>query len=181
MPGARGRAVSSAYDELIVSIATVTGVNPRLAAAVCDVESSRNPWAYNPEPRYRYLWDVVTRAPFRALTDSEQTSEIPPLDFPSPLGAPRDAEWWGQQASWGLMQVMGAVARERGFLGTFLPELCNPETGLLYGCLHLAAQCRRYPAFADALAAYNAGRPGTTAGVAYAEKVLSRMGSSSTA
>ena len=36
--------------------------------------------------------------------------------------------------SWGLMQVMGQVARETGFDALFLSALCEPVQGLAVGC-----------------------------------------------
>ena len=42
--------------------------------------------------------------------------------------------------SWGLMQVMGQVAREHGFSSNSLAELCDPVTGLDVGCRVLAAK-----------------------------------------
>ena len=36
--------------------------------------------------------------------------------------------------SWGLMHVMGQVAREAGFDTLFLSALCDPEQGLAVGC-----------------------------------------------
>lgn len=143
----------------IIPVANRHAIPVHLLAAVCAKESSFDPWAWNPEPRYRYLWDCIARAPFRKLTPEENASEIPPADFPR-LGGDRDQEWWGQQSSWGLMQVMGAVAREHGFLGTFFPELCVPHVGLEFGCRLLEKLLSRYDE-ADALSAYNAGRPTT--------------------
>src|SRR5688572_17064220 len=90
------------------------GLPATLVFGVCAVESSDNPYAWNPEPKYRYLWDVRRNKPFRALASYEVDSKVPPSDFFGKSGD-RDQEWWAQQASWGLMQVMGAVARERGF------------------------------------------------------------------
>ena len=46
-------------------------------------------------------------------------------------------EFWGRKTSWGLCQVMGQVARERGF-GGWWPALCEPDLGLHYGAIHLA-------------------------------------------
>src|SRR5258708_9578726 len=61
--------------------------------------------------------------------------------------------------SWGLMQVMGQVAREFGFAEESLPELCDPATGVDVGCLVLAKRLARargdVPA---ALLAWNGGR-----------------------
>ena len=47
-----------------------------------------------------------------------------------------------QRISYGLCQVMLAVAREYGF-GGWPCELCRPETGLKYGAMHLAAKMRQ--------------------------------------
>lgn len=153
-----------------------------LVRAVVMVESAGNQWAWNPEPHYRYLVDATTGQPFRALTPAERASETPPDDFPSCPGLPddRDAEWWGQQASWGLMQVMGAVAREYGYKD-WHPRLCDIHAGLQYGCAHLSALRDRHYArhgWAGVLAAYNTGQPhhSVGAGQAYVLKVAGRGG-----
>lgn len=145
---------------LVSTAATRHGLFPAMVWGVVQVESSGNPWAWNPEPHYRYLWDLRRWSPFRSLTAQERQSEAPPRDFTAPRGVAADAEWWGQQASWGLMQVMGAVAREIGYAEPFLTGLCHPETGLEYGCRFLARQMRAYDGQAHlAVAAYNAGSP----------------------
>lgn len=140
-----------------------TRIPDTLAFAMCKVESSLDEFAWNPEPPYKYLWDVKRKRPFRKLTPEERVSEIPPLDFPSGAGA-RDAEWWGQQASWGPIQIMGGTAREFGFTGHF-PGLCS-EKGIAYGVLYLRDLYRRF--FTDfgmdgVIVAYNAGSPRLTA------------------
>ena len=63
-----------------------------------------------------------------------------------------------QKTSWGLMQVMGAVARELGFEGN-LVELCNPEVGIKYGIKKLLELQKDYSKMEDVVAAYNAGSP----------------------
>lgn len=125
--------MSDTYCALIDVAARPIGVDPDLIEAITLQESGGNPWAYNPEPRYRYLWNVRTRRPFRALTADELASKAPPPDFPCLAGDP-DQEWWGQQASWGLMQIMGAVAREHGCDVPYLPQLCEPVLNLSIGC-----------------------------------------------
>jgi soluble lytic murein transglycosylase-like protein len=159
---------------LIDATARQLGLQSSLVGAIVQVESDGYTYAYNPEPRYRWFWDVKANKPFRRVTDAEIASETPPSDFPCLYGD-RDQEWWAQQASFGLMQVMGAVAREEGFAAQSLLELCDPEAGLLVGCRHL----RRLVVWADghleyALGAYNAGKGNAAAptGVAYAAKVL---------
>jgi hypothetical protein len=161
--------------DLIISSAGRFGVPRGLALAVCEQESAFDPWAWNPEPKYRYLWDVMAQRPFRTLTPAESASEIPPADFHAFRGVPADAEWWGQQASWGLMQVMGAVARELGFNGRFLAELCDPPTGLEYGCRHLAGYLKRFKEPFPALEAFNGGPGAVGKNADYAGEVLARL------
>lgn len=161
----------------IVAAAHLRGLQPALVEALVLVESDGNPFAWNPEPHYRYLWDVKRAKPFRPLTAEERISEVPPFDFPC-LAGDKDQEFWAQQASWGLMQLMGAVARERGFKGPYLPELCDVPLNLAIGCAHLQGLVL----WADgnlqqALGAYNAGKGGweSEAGQRYADKVLKQM------
>lgn len=158
-------------------------VDPRMVCAIIEKESSWDSWAWNPEPKYRYLWDFDSHKPFRKLSVTELNDENPPLDFSAPRGVPRDAEWWGQQASWGLMQVMGAVARERGFRGHFLSELCDPATGIYYGCLQIFHFSRMFKNDeVKIIAAFNGG-PGAVLNreipinfETYVKPVLSYMG-----
>src|SRR5260370_34198806 len=53
------------------------------------------------------------------------------------------SEAWARGFSWGLMQVMGQVAREHGFAAgehPFRSELCDPEQGITVGCRGLSAK-----------------------------------------
>ncbi|HKV06301.1 MAG TPA: transglycosylase SLT domain-containing protein [Candidatus Acidoferrales bacterium] len=59
--------------------------------------------------------------------------------YVAPLGLPPTEEV-ARSISWGLMQVMGQVAREHGFHEPFLSALCEPATGLDVGCAVLAAK-----------------------------------------
>lgn len=115
--------------------------------AVCTVESNGNPWAYRYEPGYRWIVGA-------SISQSERM---------------------GQMTSWGLMQVMGGVAREHGFTGWF-PELCDPMTGLKYGMFHLRKYWAKYQNWPETIASYNAGHPVNVNGVftnqAYVDKVL---------
>ncbi|MFZ5788993.1 MAG: lytic transglycosylase domain-containing protein [Acidobacteriota bacterium] len=160
---------------LVAGAARRAGLEPALVAALILQESAGDPWAWNPEPRYRWLWDVRQDRPFRRLEDHEVLAEAPPADFGCVAGDP-DQEWWGQQASWGLLQVMGSVARERGFRGPYLTELCDPETNLTYGCAHLARLFARFPAAGveGVVSAYNAGRPVETNRETYVAPVMRR-------
>ncbi len=153
-------------------------LGPRLVAAIVQVESAGNRWAYNPEPHYRWLWDVRRNQPYRQLLPGEAEAERPPLDFPC-LAGDRDQEWWAQQASWGLMQTMGAVAREVGFGGSYLTELCDPAVSLEYGCRFLRKLFDKHGALDAVLAAWNTGNiahPPGSAAEAYIKKVYAQMG-----
>jgi soluble lytic murein transglycosylase-like protein len=151
----------------------------RVVAALIEQESGGNQYAYNPEPRYRYLWDVRRNGPFRELTLTETASKFPPKDFGSLIGDP-DQEFWAQQASWGLMQIMGAVARGHGCRVPYLTELTDEAVNLEYGCMHLAQQLKWAKGnVTQALAAYNGGRAGNGKepfrNAEYAHKVQQRM------
>lgn len=147
--------------ERVAPWADLHGLPRALVAAIVEAESAGEPWAWNPEPRYRYLWDVKRLRPFRALTPEEIRSEVPPADFPA-LAGDRDQEWWAQRASWGLMQVMGAVAREAGFRGPWLPAILEVQANLDLGCKHLARLRQRFfgeHGWGGVINAYNAGGP----------------------
>ena len=73
---------------LIKSAASRRSLHWELVYAICQVESSLNPSAIRHEPRYRWL-----------VGDNETMSPTERQD---------------QMTSWGLMQVIGAVARELG-------------------------------------------------------------------
>ena len=137
---------------LIKAAASRRSLPWELVYAICQVESSLNPPAIRHEPRYRWL-----------VGDNETMSPTERQD---------------QMTSWGLMQVMGAVARELGHTGP-LYDLLDPPTGLFYGCLHLRRFRAKYDIWPDVIAAYNAGSPRRVAGQigpyvnqSYVDKVL---------
>ncbi len=120
-------------------------LDPALVCAVVEQESGWDPHAIRYEPAFhaRYV---------------------------APLGLP-PTEDIARSISWGLMQVMGQVAREHGFQGKFLSALCEPAAGLDIGCAVLA----RKTAFASsdlqrALDLWNGG-----ANPNYAAEVLVRL------
>jgi soluble lytic murein transglycosylase-like protein len=85
-------------------------LDPALVCAIIEQESSWNPWAIRYEPAF-YVHYVM---PQRNLSATEA---------------------YARAFSWGLMQIMGEVAREEGFPGD-LPSLCDPAIGLDAGCNH---------------------------------------------
>lgn len=138
----------------IQKAAKAHGLNPHLVNAVVTVESEHDTWAMRFEPGWRW-W-------------------LRPSHWAAVVGVTKRTEIIAQACSWGLMQVMGTVARERGFKED-LPKLCRPDVGLDIGCKHLKWLLNRHGTVIRALSAYNTGRPETRKGKQYAAKVLARM------
>lgn len=137
--------------------ATRYGLSRSLVAAIAQVESAGNPHALRVETGYRWLWNVRSDEP---LTLEKPT--MIPRDFPAPRFVTRATEFWQQKTSWGVMQVMGAVARELGAKEPYLAALTDPERGIEIGCKFLVSLHRRFGedhGWAGVVAAYNAGRP----------------------
>ena len=142
--------VLSGFQKTIAETAQEHGVEPALALAIAETESGFDTYAARFEPGFRY----IDRQAKRPKTSSPQTEA-------------------NQQAtSWGLMQVMGIVARELGHTG-WLSELVKPELGAKFGILHLKSKLDRYGSkgLNAVISAYNAGQP-ISGNQAYVTKVL---------
>ena len=128
--------------------AAAQSIDPALVCAVVEQESGWNPWAIRYEPLFfsKYVAPQYTNNKISA------------------------SEAYARGFSWGLMQVMGQVAREAGFDALFLSALCDPEQGLTIGCKVLR---KKLDAAASdttrALLAWNGG-----GNPAYAAQVLAR-------
>lgn len=128
--------------------AAAQSLDPALVCAVVEQESGWNPFAMRYEPRFfaKYVAPLYTNNKISA------------------------SEAYARGFSWGLMQVMGQVAREAGFDMLYLSALCDPEQGLAIGCKVLR---RKFDAAGDdtqrALLAWNGG-----ANPAYVAQVLAR-------
>jgi hypothetical protein len=112
-------------------------ITPELLCAIGTVESNLDGWKVRFEPSWSYYYEV---AHFAKVVDiSVATEKV------------------CQAMSWGVIQIMGSCARQRGFDGD-LTQLCQPELGVYYGALHLKGFMIRYSGnLQDAIAAYNAG------------------------
>jgi soluble lytic murein transglycosylase-like protein len=129
-------AVHPEIIELARRIAAAHGIEPALVCAVIEQESAWNPWAVRYEPGFlsRYVAPLYTAGKLSAT------------------------EAYTRSMSWGLMQVMGQVAREFGFAGDSLPKLCDPATGVEVGCRVLAKRmARSHGDVPAALLAWNGG------------------------
>ena len=131
-------------------------LDPALICAIVEQESAWDPHAIRYEPAFRSR-------------------------YVAPLGLPPTEEV-ARSISWGLMQVMGQVAREHGFTSKSLAALCDPTVGLAIGCTVFAGKLRSAARAADeasfanndvvqrALNLWNGG-----ANAAYAAQVLARV------
>ena len=120
-------------------------LDPALICAIVEQESAWDPHAIRYEPAFR------TR-------------------YVAPLGLPPTEEV-ARSISWGLMQVMGQVAREHSFTAKSLAALCNPATGLEIGCAVFATKlCTNANEVERALTLWNGG-----ANTTYAAQVLARV------
>lgn len=157
------------YSSFVDKHAAEYGIPPELVAAVIKIESSGNTWAARYEPNY-YLKYIAGKG------------------RPVPSGVSRDTEEHCQATSFGLMQVMGGTARDEGFTGKFLTELCDPDIGIKYGCKHLSTHAKKFTKAAghdwgSVLAAYNGGQGAvkgpnsfSEATTAYVSKIKAAMG-----
>lgn len=106
-----------------------------LLLALCWQESSGNHWAIRYEPGYEYFVQVDKKRPLHDVAQSAQGNRIRALQI---LGA---TEFHAQSTSYGLLQLMGATARDVGFKGKYLTELCDPEINIAYGSMFLWDYC----------------------------------------
>lgn len=140
--------VTPQLEALARKAAAAQSLDPALVCAVVEQESAWNTWAIRYEPAF------FTKYVASLYTNNKVTA----------------TEAYARGFSWGLMQVMGQVARETGFDAPFLAALCDPEQGLAIGCKVLR---KKLDAMAGdttrALLAWNGG-----ANPVYAAQVLTR-------
>lgn len=105
----------SQFITLARDIAARHSLDPALICAIVEHESSWNLWAIRFEPAFFAKY-------------------VAPLFTNNKIEPPTNSEAYSRAFSWGLMQVMGQSARERGFSAQFLSELCDPVAGLEAGC-----------------------------------------------
>jgi soluble lytic murein transglycosylase-like protein len=136
-------------DSIALARATAAkhALDPALVCAVVEQESAWDAHAMRYEPGFRSR-------------------------YVAPLGLPPTEEV-ARSISWGLMQVMGQVAREHGFSEKFLSALCDPAAGLDIGCAVLAAKLSA--AGNDVTRALDLWNGGANAD--YASQVIARLAS----
>lgn len=123
----------------INSVSEKYRTNPKLIAAIILQESNVNECATRYESHYRWLYRPEFFAKKNNTTEETETIH--------------------QKTSWGLMQIMGAVARELGF-DSDMVKLCDPAINIRFGVMHLAKLKKRYGSnYNDLISSYNAGSP----------------------
>jgi soluble lytic murein transglycosylase-like protein len=134
--------------DLIADAAARNHIDPDLVAAIVMKESEGDCWRPRHEKHYRDFYFP------------REIAEYARVSFETMIVM--------QQTSWGMMQVLGAVAYERGLPQDQCPTmLCLPHLGLEYGCRQLAYLFGRFTDEERVVAAYNAGSPRKTAGNMY--------------
>lgn len=146
------------WHDLVHTLALEYSLPKAIILAQVWTESTGNPWATRYDSGWRYFWK---NGPLWDKQKSVDTNRRIALNL---LGS---TEFHLQSTSMGLLQVMGAVARERG-LKEDLPRLYDPEVGIRYGCIHLSIFLRSEGGdIRRALDRYNGS-------LSYADKVLVR-------
>jgi soluble lytic murein transglycosylase-like protein len=107
--------MDNALITIAQAIASRHALDPSLVCAIIEQESGWNPHAI------RYELGFFAKY-------------VAPLFTNNKVEPPTNTEAYSRAISWGLMQVMGQSAREVGFTGQFLSELCDPLVGVEVGC-----------------------------------------------
>lgn len=131
--------MSGPWDSLILSLSKKFLFEPELIGAIIEVESA----SMNYKCRYERNWSNFVDVP----------------GFAKKLSITEETETMLQKTSIGVMQVMGAVARQHKYKGDLL-RLTDPFFGIYYGCTHLSWFRANFGYQDDSLiSAYNAGKP----------------------
>lgn len=146
-------------DRALNQVAGEEGVDPDLLKAISIVETNGVRWAVRFERNYTYL--------------------VTPEVFAKKLGISVETEEVLQRISFGPMQLMGGVARERGF-ADHLTKLTDAQLAYTWSVKHLKVLLSRYKTEVEVIASWNWGSPkrtelGTFANQGYVDKVLREL------
>lgn len=128
------------YKNIIEMIANRYSLSPELIAAVIMQESSANPNAVRFEPAFLTRYVDKTRGQKHLASSADW-----------------ETERTCRAMSWGLMQIMGLVARERGYTKHYLSELVDPMDNIEFATKHLSTLITRSGNEIRGLLAYNGG------------------------
>lgn len=133
--------------EMITDAAKAENLDPNLLLAICKHESSLDPLAIKYEPVYKWLFF--------------------PQAYASRLRISIETETVLQRCSYGFPQIMGALCREHGYMGSLGTLLAYPEVSLQLAAVHLNALHKRFSDESDVISAWNAGTPSKAPGGMY--------------
>lgn len=143
---------------LIVDASQKHGIAENIIYSVIMTESAGDPYAIRYESHFKYFTNIQIHARANQISVDTETTL--------------------QMCSIGLMQTMGAVARELGFRQNLL-QLTVPQVSINLGTKKLKFLSQKYNTIDDVLAAYNAGSPRKKDGIYvnqdYVDKVRSWM------
>lgn len=125
--------------QIVLKVSQSYGVDPHWVMAIILQESAGNRYQIRYEPRYRYLFH--------------------PDLFSKKLRVTLETETQSQKISWGVGQVMGALAREQGHMG-LMAELIDHELNIKHVCMRLK-NLRKYSNEKDDLFSMYNGGPGS--------------------
>jgi hypothetical protein len=127
---------SSGLTNLVDTIAKAQGVQPAWVKAIISQESGWNSYALRYEVNYRWLHqpEIYAKHPLISIS----------------------TEIISQKMSWGLGQIMGALAREQGHPG-LMPELLKPEVNIQHICTRIKTLRNISTEVLDIFAMYNGG------------------------
>lgn len=134
-------------------------IDPGLIWSIIYCESRGIPGAYRFELGF-----------FERYIEGRPIADVPGYWPPQTLVS-RETEAMARSTSWGVMQVMGQVARELGYRGEYLHELCDVRESVKFGSEKLAKCLKQTGTIREAIARYN-GDPRSEAAQRYAMKVL---------
>lgn len=129
--------MKNSIRELISSVAANHGVDDNYLYSLVMVESAGKPWVSRIEYHYPYL--------------------VTPKLYSQKLGITESTEVMNQRTSYGLVQIMGGVARELGWQ-SHLPKIFTPHINLNLGLTLIKKLMKKYDDDMDKVsAAYNWG------------------------
>lgn len=124
--------------ETATTISSKYSLDHRLVIAIIQQESGGQSFACRFEPNYKWLYNVN--------------------DLAKSVGCTANTMTVMQMTSWGLMQVMGAVAYEDGFNPKqYVSQLVLPHIGIEAGCKRLEKLWKKHKTIDQVISAYNAG------------------------
>jgi hypothetical protein len=137
-------AVLIPFRSEIEHVADSFALPPSLLAGIIQEESRFEPWAARVEPHYKRK--SIVQAGSRNW--SKRYRNLPTYE----------TELDDRSRSFGLMQVMGQLAREQGFAGRYLSEMHLPMNAITHGAKRFRELLDRYRGDTlSAISAYNQG------------------------